>query len=340
MKYNLVYKLLFIETNLRNFIYYLPYALALDDIVKGKSKYGVGFYVENDIQKPNDLDQRFDYFWGHEGIKRIYYEHHLLPGIKAKMLLDMSEDKYSIHVNKWYYRLARYRFENVWPPGQHFTNLITLKLLRNNILTLHCASFSDRKTKEGFLIFGASNTGKSLTTFKALGEGYQYHSEDLTIADKNYIYTSPLISAQSEMLPRKSLFLKYNLLVHKLVGLNMILPKVRALSDFREFFSRHNVNSKAKLKKIFILEKGKESIRKLSKDEAFRKILILNRLELSYYKDHLFQSYSYFNKDLNIEEVAESEKNLIRQIVDKSECFLVKSNSPERYFALIKRLVK
>lgn len=277
MKYNLVHKLLFVDTNVSS-IYYCPYAPLLDNLIKGESKIGVRFYVKKDVQKPKYLKQRFDYFWGYKNAKVIFYEHPLLPGIKAKLLLDMSNDLYSIVVNKAYYRLVRYKFENVWPPGQHLTNLITLKLLENNIGTLHCASFSDRRTKKGYLIFGASNTGKSYTTFAALRLGYQYHSEDLTILDKNYIYTTPLISVQSSMLPNKNLFLKYNLFTHKLIGLNMILPKIRTLSSFRRFFTGRDIKSKAIPAKIFILEKGSDSVRRLNNSESLRKILILNSL--------------------------------------------------------------
>lgn len=339
MKYNLVHKLLFVDTNVSK-IYYFLYAPLLDSIVKGHSKHGVRFFVNKDVQKPEYLNQRFDYFWGRKDIKVIYYEHSLLLGIKAKLLMDMSTDVYSITVNKWYYRLAKYRFENVWPPGQHLANLITLKLLQNGILTLHSASFSNKKTKEGYLILGASNTGKSYTTFAALEKGYEYHSEDLTILDENHIYTLPLISAQSSLLPNKNLFLKYNLFIHNLTGINMILPKIPTLSSFRNFFSKYDVRYKANLSRIFILEKGTDLINKLTSSEALRKILILNRLELSYNRDHLLLAYSYFNTTLDMEYMQKAEKELIQQIVEKSECFLVKSNSPDRYMGFINKIVK
>lgn len=339
MKYNLVHKLLFVDTNVSN-IYYFLYAPLLDNIIKGDSKYGVRFVVNTDVQKPELLTQRFDYFWGRNDKKVIYYEHPLLPGVKAKLLLDMSTDVYSITVNKWYYKLAKYRFENVWPPGQHLANLITLKLLQNNILTLHSASFSNKKTQEGYLILAVSNTGKSRTVFAALEKGYEYHSEDLTILDKNYIYASPLISTQSSMLPNKNLFLKYNLFVNNLTGINMILPKIPTLSSFHNFFSKHDVTYKATPSRIFILEKGIDSVCKLTNSEAFRKMLILNRLELSHSRDHLLLAYSYFNTTLDMEYMLKVEKELMQQIVDKTECFLVKSNSPDQYMGLINKIVK
>lgn len=339
MKYNLVDKLLFVDTNVNN-IYYFSYAPLLDAIIKGDSKYGVRFIVDKDIQKPEVLTQKFDYFWGGKNKKRIYYEHPILPGFKAKMLLDMSTEVYSITVNDAYYRLVRYRFENVWPPGQHLANLVTVTLLQKNMLTLHSAAFSDKKTHEGYLIFGASNTGKSLTTFAALEKGYAYHSEDLTIADKNSLYTTPLISAQSSMLPNKNVSLQYNLFVNNLTGINMILPRMRTRSSFRDFFESHDVSRVSKVSKIFILEKGVDSISALAGREALRKMLILNRLELCYSRDHLLLAYSYFNDSLDIDYMLQVERKLIQEVVFNAECFLVMSLFPNRYIELIEKIVK
>lgn len=338
MKYNLVDKLLFVDTNVNN-IYYFSYAPLLDAIIKGESKYGVRFTVDNDVQKPEILTQKFDYFWGRKNAKRIYYEHPILPGLHAKMLLDMSSDISSITVNDAYYRFVRYRFENVWPPGQHLTNLITVTLLQHNTLTLHSAAFSDKKTHEGYIVFGASNTGKSRTTFAALEKGYAYHSEDLTVADKNSIYTTPLISARSSMLPNKDLFLIYNLFVNNLTGINMILPRVRTLSSFRNFFKSHDVSLTSGVSKVFILEKGVDSISALPRDEALRKMLLLNRLELCYSHDHVLLAYSYFNRDVNMEHLMKVEKQVMQDIVGKAECYLVTSSSPHRYVDLIRTVV-
>jgi len=339
MKYNLVHKLLFVDTNVNKINYFL-YAHLLDDFIKGDSKHGVSFMVNKDVEKPEYLTQRFDYFWGKKDAKVLYYEHPILPGIMAKLLLDMSTDVPSITVNKAYYAFSQYRFENVLPPGQHLSDLITIKLLQNNILTLHSASFSNKKTQEGYLILAISNTGKSFTTFAAMKRGYEYHSEDLTILDGDHIYTSPLISAQSTMLPNKNIWLKYNLLMNKLTGINVIIPRVKTLSSFHNFFSKYNVACKAKPGKFFILEKGEDSIIKLDKAEAARKILILNKLELRYPRDQLLLAYSYFNSSLDMEQMLKIEKELINQIVDKTGCFLIKSNFPDRYLKLIETIIK
>jgi hypothetical protein len=338
MQFNLAHNLLSVDTNL-NHIYYLIYALVLDDIVKGKSKYNVKFLVENDITKTPQLTQKFDFFWGRKGVKSIYYEHPLFPGVKAKLLLDMSKDTWTITVNRSYYKFAKARLDNVWPPGLHFSNLITIKLLQEGIITLHCGSFSNKFSK-GFLIFGPSDTGKSLTTFAAIKNGYSYHSEDLTFIDKDYIYTSPLISGQSDKIPDKDLLFHYDLFIKNTSGISMVLPFVKTVKSFRSFFRNVDLTKKAQPRYIFILEKGKDNIKTITKSEAIKKILLLNRLELTYFKDHLFRSYSYFNKDLNLEKLMNIEEELIDQIVGRSRCYLVTSDSPKNYLSLINTVAK
>lgn len=339
MKYNLVYKLLFVETNV-NKIYYFSYAPVLDSLISGKTKYGLRFLVKDDVKKPEFLNQPLDYFWGSQDKKVIYYEHPIIPGVKAKMLLDMRDKVYLIVVNTSYYKLSKYRFENVWPPGQHLTSLINIKLLENNILTLHAAAISDKKTDKGYLLIGASETGKSYTTFRAIKNGYHYHSEDLTILDRESIYTTPLISGLSDKLPSKNIKLKYNLFTSKLLGFNLILPRLNDKSSFREFMEKFDLKKKSKIDKIFILEKKGEGAEKIGKKEALRKILILNRLELTYYRDHLLYSYSYFNKSMDIDGLMKREKELIGSILESAECYLIKANTPSNYFTYINKLIK
>ncbi len=339
MKINLIYKLLSINTDLKN-IYYFFYAHSLAKIMDGESKYEVGFFVKEDIQRPEHLTQNFDYFWGKPETKVLYYEHPLPFGFKAKLLLDMSKDISSITVNKWYYHLVRFRIDNIWPPGLHLTNLVTIKLLQNKILTLHSASFCNKKTRKGYLVLGPSNIGKSVTTFAALKEGYDYHSEDITIMDKNFIYTTPLISAQSKSLPNKNLFLKYNLFHDKLGFLGLLLPKIYNLSTFHTFIAKQDIKDKAKVSKIFILERGNNEIHKITHSEALRKIIILNRLELTYYKDQLFRAYSYFNADLNVEDLLAVSEDLIKNIIRNTECYLVKAGNSMKYLKLIKEVIK
>lgn len=337
MKYNLVHKLLFLESNV-SIIYYFVYAHLLDTLVPGDAKYGIRFEVTHNVHKPSSLTQKFDYFWGNRDAKMIYYEHPIIPGVQAKLLLDMSSEVYSITVNRAYYTFSKHKYENVWPPGLHLANLVTLSLLERDILTLHGASFSDKKTHDGCVVLAASNTGKSRTTFASLNDGYVYHSEDLTILDKHAIYTSPLISSQSDSLPNKNVFLKYNLFINKLIGLNMFLPRVLTLGTFRRFFRHHSVTSTSRPRYIFILEKGPQSITPLSRNEALRKVLILNRLELAYSRDHLLLAYSYFNPSLNMDHILQKEKDLIHYTIDHAQCYLIRAQTSEKYIDLIKNI--
>lgn len=338
MKYNLIYKLLGIDTNIK-YIPYFHYSPALSKIIKGKPEIEIGYYVEKDIKKPEDLSKKFDFCWANVNSSIIYYEHPLILGLKAKILLDLTKNKNSITVNCIYNKIVKFKFDNVWSPGQHFSNLVTINLLQKNIATLHCASFSNKETQDGYLIFGASNTGKSYTTFKALKDGYQYHSEDLTIIDKNTIYSIPSISANSDKLPDKDFLLKLHLFFLSIPVVNLIAPRFHTIKSYEKFAQNINYKSVGKLSKIFILERGNKNIKKLSNKEAFRRILILNRIELAYYNDHLYRSYSYFNKKIDIEKLYKKEEELIKYFTENAETFLISENYPEKFYPHIKKII-
>lgn len=335
MRYNLSYNLLAVDTN-EKYIPYFHYSPALDDLIKGRPRIIVGYYVKNNLVRPKGLNVKFDFCWARKDAKVIYYEHPLVFGQKAQILLDMSSETYSITANRIYNMVFKFKFDNVWSPGQHFSNLVSIKLLQEKILTLHCSSFSDEQSKNGYLVFGPSNTGKSLTVFNAINGGYQYHSEDLTLLEDDVIYSLPMISANSNKLPNKDPLLRLHLYVESSPMINLIIPRFHTTKAFRKFAKKLDLTAVSHLDKVFILEKGNEGIQKMDKIEAFRKVLILNRIELSYYKDHLFRSYSYFNKGLDIEELYQTETELIRKMIYKSDCYLVSSNQSNDYFRLIK----
>src|SRR3989344_5360882 len=243
MRYNLVHNLLSVVTN-RNYIPYFHFSPALDDFVKGKPKHVLKYYVRKDLQRPKDLTQKFDFCWAKKDSKRIYYEHPLAFGYSAKILLDMTDNEYSLSVNPFYNSFIKFRFENVWSPGQHFSGLVEIKLLQEGILTFHCASFSDKKTHNGYLLFGASNTGKSHTVFNAVKKGYQYHSEDLTLLDANYIYTLQTISVNSKNLPQKDLLLKLHLFIISRLIINLLLPRFYTTNSYKKFVDGIDVKSR------------------------------------------------------------------------------------------------
>ncbi|MEM4680609.1 MAG: hypothetical protein QW038_02330 [Nanopusillaceae archaeon] len=102
-----------------------------------------------------------------------------------------------------------------------------------------------------------------------------------------------------------------------------------------QFIENFKIDKKAKIEKIFILERGKKGIEELDTKEALRRILIINRNEFSYYKNPIIFAYSYFNPVLNLNELMKKEEEILKTISNRVECFLLKSYWPTEYIKLL-----
>jgi hypothetical protein len=112
-----------------------------------------------------------------------------------------------------------------------------------------------------------------------------------------------------------------------------INPSKKSISEGIKNFT---VDESAKIKRIFILDRGKEStIEKIDAEEALRRILIINRNEFSYHKNPLLFAYSYFQPCLNIDKLMKTEERILREIVEKTESFLVRTADPRQYIDLV-----
>lgn len=208
-KYIIVPHVVRLQSNVKKIIYYsIGYSLH-KYFNNTKSVVELAFKVVDDdkIKRPSELEQRFDYFFGRYNTQKIYYQHPLFSNLEPlKMIFDYYGRIPTLRVNRSYFKLAKYKFENVVPPGVHLMNLTLVELLKKNYLTLHCAAFACQKSNKVSLIFGASNTGKSYTTFSATKDGHSFLSEDMTVVGKKYAYSTPYISVKSELCQTKTLF--------------------------------------------------------------------------------------------------------------------------------------
>ena len=125
-----------------------------------------------------------------------------------------------------------------------------------------------------------------------------------------------------------------------MAGASLIAPKIKTRKPFKHFLKQVDYRLRSRLDTIFILEKGKRMYQKLSKAEAIRKILLLNRLEFNYYKDHLFLTYSYFNDEFDVDSIYRNEEKMIKDFVIKNKTFLVRSDSPHDYIDIIEQIIK
>lgn len=313
---------------------YIPYFSFGDHFNRSESQvrpYTVemSVYMENDLVRPENLFQTFQSCLGCDGIDAIYYERNLGMGITAKMYVENLFGGGKVMANSSYFKYVRAKIDNAYPIGVHLADFLILNLLQRGYSPLHCAALSLEGA--GMLIVGPPDSGKSFTTILALKQGFRYVSEDVTFVDETNVYANPYTSTFvhnkksrhlrdffRELLPISSYFFES--------------PR----TTIRDLVKDLQIDEKVEVKKIFIIDQGKEdSSQKIGASEAVRRILIINRNEFSYYKNPIILAYSYFNPSLDLSKLMQIEEHIIKSLIEKADCFLIKSSNPKNYINMI-----
>jgi hypothetical protein len=293
------------------------------------------FIVDDNIVKNQKFDQKFHFFYGEKNGNAIYFERPLLIGQSAKMLVEFFDEKTRITVNNSYIKFVRLKIDNLYPAGVHLNDIVIIGLLKHGFTPLHCSCIT--KNNVGILISAPPDTGKSLTSFLATERGYNFISEDIAIINKETAYPT-ITSTFLHFAPKKSYSHKLHEFISKLVPILAYIHKPQL--NLLDSFPNLHVQNNTPIKKICFLEKGEESIQNISKNDAMRKLLIINRNEFSYYKNPLIFAYSYLNENLDVNELMKKEEEILRAIVNTNECFVLKSNEPKNYIKMIDTIMK
>lgn len=319
---------------------YFSYSDHLDQVDdEQKSKIHISFKVSDDIHRPSYLDQKFHFCYGSDGLDEIYFERHLGLGFFAKLYCKDLMSRPKITINKWYHRFIRFKMDNVHPPGAHLTDILTIQLLEKNFLPLHCAAVSLRG--DGFIIAAPPDTGKTVTSMLATKNGFGFLSEDIAIADDTFIYSNPQTATfyhipgfKENRSIRQRLF---NFANTKMPALCFLISPPSA--RIYEVMKTIDVDAKAPVKGIFILEKGSELVEEIDTDEVLRRMLIINRNEFSYYKNTLIFAHSYFNRLPDLGKLQRREEELMLTLASKARCYLVRSSNSMKFIDSIKKVV-
>lgn len=289
------------------------------------------FNVVKDIARPTGLTKKFHYSCGSEDGDEVYFERKLGLGLQGKLHIKNVLTNPEIIANSAYHRFVRVKVDNLYPPGVHLGDVLSVNLLERGFVPLHCGAVASEK--EAFLFTAPPDTGKSITTLLALRRGFHYLSEDISIVDEQSVYSNPNTSTflhygeEDNHKGLRSWIYNIPLLEY------YINPSKKSISEGIKNFT---VDESAKIKRIFILDRGKEStIEKIDAEEALRRILIINRNEFSYHKNPLLFAYSYFQPRLNIDKLMKAEERILRGIVEKTESFLVRTADPRQYIDLV-----
>ena len=309
---------------------------------RGKTKLNFSYIVKKDIKKPPELNTKLEYFWGTSGDKRIYYEHPFLGRIKLKMLVEKQGNNFNFLVNPFYYKYIKFIVGRVWTSGLYLQDAAALSLSSIGFTIMHGACVA--KEGQGVLIFGSPESGKSSTTFSLSKKGYKLLCDDCLVLDSNNVYaTSSRMPLEYFSRTKNGWRQKYSNFISKIPVIGLVLSYFvsqpsPALDSFHKVLDNNRLVEKAKIKKIFILEKGENEVKKITPKEALRNILILNRLQSFYYNDAFLQALFYFNPEIDINCITRNEEEIASSIVNQADCYLLQANDPRKYIEYLDKI--
>jgi hypothetical protein len=306
-----------------NTIHYFPLGECLsDNILEHKEeKFHLDLSIvsnSSDVFKiKNPVHSTKDY----EITEKLFYfrkKHYFLD---LRMLIEnANSDSIKIFINKQYWRLIKYRIENINPVGIQLTDLLILKAIKNDDLIIHGASLFNRKANRAFLIMAPPAAGKTYTLSTLLqNESYQYLGEDVSYYDSqnNKLYCVPFSSSWGHHKNYLPFFYKYTNVIN--------------------IFGKNKIKEKSDLKRIYLLEHGPEDrIKKIPVDTwLLDKILNLQRNTFSYSSNPLLRTFDYFLGGLGIEYLYRKEISLFEKMLKDKEIYLVSAANYDNFHKII-----
>jgi len=257
--------------------------------------------------------------------------------LKSKFLLDNLEG-----TTKLWFLSPRYRILHRLRPQllRMIFEVLEVKLLQRGYTFMHSACI-ERKN-EAILVCAPPDTGKTLTTIRLVTEyGFRYMSDDMTILGKDaFVYSYP-ISMTFHIVHLKELNLRISAKLVRSLKLRTILNRIPKMNRLiaphvkinpQEIIDNQKFSPKAKASKIFFLEFGNDEIKKIPKEEAHRRIIPIARMHRDIL-NKVFTIYAYYH-GLDLWKLIEHQNRLFRELIDRVECYLVRSKT-RRFAKLI-----
>jgi hypothetical protein len=292
----------------------------------------VDFQVYQDIESGSILPCKYHDFYGRKNYDEIFYKRRIGGPEYAKLNIKEINNHPEISSNTSYSRWIRTIVRNLYPPGVHLTDIVTIKLLQNKYLPIHTAGFS----VNGFatILMAPQNTGKTYTIMnimKAMNNEARYISEDIGVTDGEFMYGCPWTSTYNE-LGIRSWDRILNIIKQYLpIFSPFLIPRM----NIKKFGFKES-EGKAKINKIFIMQISDEnSIDRIPPEKSFRLMMNLNRYEFHYWRNPLLMAYEYFNDSFNFSEFSEIETSIIKYLAQRFPVYFVTAKNPTEFAPLI-----
>jgi hypothetical protein len=279
---------------------------------------------------------KYHYLSGEPSGQSVFYRRPFLLGSELYLAAsDLMSQESLIRVNPNYFRCIHYRFMNLHSASFILTDLAALLLLHRQLAPIHCSAF--RKDGCTVVVFAPSNTGKTVTSIMAcLKRGADFISEDLAITDGRRVFALPWTSTfrYYENVDARRLARFKHRATTALPFLDLIpLVKDKSIMDY---LPKERICHSSTATHLVVLERGAPFAGAESREEIFHKITNLNRCEFNYQRSVVSNAYEFFNPELNIAAAYDTERAVLRQLVQHvHQCLVVRTDNPAQYTDLV-----
>lgn len=286
--------ILAVETNLSKFAWsYGSIAPKTGKDLFDKCKIKVYLNVVRDKDVPKNCNEQFSFFTTNQNKNSLYYSRSILGGIKLSFNLRIDGNSVYMTCGKNYYNFIRFRLMNIHSAGYILCDIVEALLLKNGLATLYCSAVDFRENDRTACVFGAPNTGKTLTAMLLCNRyGGKLMSEDFAVTDGEYVWGVPWTNTHRK---------------YKIEGLS-------GRVEIQEYPCR--------VTDVVVLQKGDEQI---DRDKNSEKIKYLNRYGLGYIKSPSLVALSYFNREFDIHKMYETENEILEKLIKNSQYLFVSS---------------
>ena len=202
--------------------------------------------------------------------------------------------------------------------------IILLKLIDQGYIFLHSACL--QRGNNGLVFSAFANTGKTYLSFSLVKSGFaRLLSDEYAIVHRNAkAYSFFGISA---LAPKTIKAFRIPINLSEKIWMGFCQLRARLLPFLFEpviwvpstrVFSQAERAEETSLSYIIFLERGKDKLIPISKQETIEKLILLSENEFPFSSNYLLQVYSYVNRDFDLPAYSEKERLILQDIVKGS----------------------
>ncbi|MCC5860116.1 MAG: hypothetical protein JJT90_18330 [Ectothiorhodospiraceae bacterium] len=242
--------------------------------------------------------------------------------------LTCNPHRSTIAVNRFYHAAARITVGNVHSCGWLLRDLCNIQLLHHGYALLYAAAI--RRGQRAILIIGLSNTGKTTTVVDLVKSGNtSFYGDDLVITNGRQLFSCPF--AVANMSPKKGMGLQYR-------ATQWAKKTIPFFENFGasipysigDYLGMKNQAEPTEISEILFLEKSEKSEQiDLSEDAATSLLISSNRTEFTYATSPVFCAAEHMGVGFEVTTLVSREAELLRDIVKRCRCSLIRGRREE-----------